>query len=189
MKLKALVLAAAMVGAANATTIAAGGGTAGATFISSSGVTATAANTSIIAGTLVGNLFTPFSPADVSPLDISTVNNAAFFGKWAGDTSDISAAANAFTGAQIWFAVTMTVEGNVGTAYFSGGQTFPANGNGVGDGITIDSKTLTTLGGPSSALSAAYNAQTNTITVGLIPEPSSVLLGLLGAVGLIRRRR
>ena len=190
MKFKALALAAALIGSANATTITAAGGTGGALFVSSTGVTLTAANTTITAGTYNGSVFTAFSPADASPIDISTVNNPSFFGKWAGDTSDISAAANAFNNAQIWFQVFVDL-GNeqVGTAYLSGGQLFPTNNNGVGDSIAINSNTLTTLGAGSTDGSAAYNVGSNQIVIGVVPEPSAALLGLLGVVGLIRRRR
>lgn len=176
-------------GSANATTITAAGGTGGAQFITSTGVLLTAANTEISVGTYSGSVFTAFSPADASPIDISTVDNPSFFGKWAGDTSDISSAANAFNGAQIWFRVIWGLgEGQETVIYLSGGQIFPNNNNGVGDAIAINSNTLTILGAGSAPGSAAYNSTTNQIVIG-VPEPSAALLGLLGAVGLIRRRR
>lgn len=187
--LLALVLSAGM---ANATTIIAGGGTVGATFVTSTGVTLTTATADFRVGTWDGTTFTQFAVTDASPIDISTVGGA-LAGKWANNTSDNSAAANAFTSSQaVWFEVSVDLgNGSTGRAYFSGTPTFPNNGSGVGDSLAYNSTSLTILGAGSTAGSAAYNAGTGNIVIGVtsVPEPSAALLGALGALGLLRRRR
>jgi hypothetical protein len=199
MKLKLAILGlVAAISTANATTIGSGGGTATAQFFTSTGVILSPTNATVQVGTYNGSLFTQFAAADATPMTFSTV--AATVGRLSGNWADIGATANAFNGQAVWFRVTVDLGGGqTGLAYFSGtspGATvtttptvFPTNGGGVGDSLNYDARNLTILGEGSSQFSAAYNSGTNRITIGVVPEPSTALLGLLGIAGLIRRRR
>jgi hypothetical protein len=171
------------VGSARATTITASGGTTGAQFITSTGVFLTPVNSTVTVGSLVGGVFTPFAITDPTPITFGTTS--AFEGRWLGNAGDISNAANPFNGLQIWFRITV-LDGAV--AYFGSTFNFPANGNGVGDLLSVPGSSLTTLNTELSFPgSAAYNADTNRVVIG-IPEPSALVLGSLGLVGLLRRR-
>lgn len=199
MKLKLAILAlVAAATAANATTIGSGGGTATAQFFTSTGVILSPTNATVQVGIYNGTLFTQFAAADSSPMTFSTV--AATLGRLSGNWADTGTTANAFNGQAVWFRVSVDLGGGqTGLAYFSGtnpgatvpatGTLFPTNGGGVGDSLNYDARNLTILGAGSSEGSAAYNAGTNRIVIGVVPEPSTALLGLLGVAGLIRRRR
>jgi len=197
--IKSTLVAITLIGSANATTIANGGGTSTAIFVTSTGVTLTATNSNFAIGTWNGSLFTQFAlPAvDATPMAIGT---GVFAGKLTGNFSDNTAAANAFNGLPIWYRVNVLDGSNIiGTAYFSGtnpgatvpatGTLFPTNGSGVGDSLSADTRNLTVLGAGSSEGSIAYQSVGNVITIGVIPEPSAALLGALGVLGLLRRRR
>jgi hypothetical protein len=188
MKTKLVLLA--MVAATcslKATTITAGGGTGGAQFYTSAGSILTNLNSSFSAGTWNGTAFTSFGAADPTPIAISTV--ASLAGRWsAGFTDNNNTTAGVFNGLPVWFRVTTTADGG-GTAYFSGASVFPNANGGVGDSLTVSSVTLTTLGAGSADFSRAYSASDSKIIVGVIPEPSAALLGAVGALGLLRRRR
>jgi PEP-CTERM motif len=189
MKIKhiALTLFAALSVSASATTVTAGGGTAGALFFTSAGTGLTSTNSSFSAGLWNGSIFTAFAATDVTPIAISTV--ASLANRWsAGFTDNNNTTSSPFNGQTIWFRVTTTADGG-GVAYFSGASVFPNANGGVADSATVDSRTLLTLGAGSTEGSAAYNSGTNRITIGVVPEPSTALLGLLGVAGLIRRRR
>jgi hypothetical protein len=189
MKTKEIVCALfALSSIAGATTVTAGGGTGGAQFYTSAGTILTSSNSTIRVGRFVADVFTPFGLSDPTPIAISTV--AALAGRWSAGYTDNSATATDFNGAQIWFQVTTTAD-NGGTATFSGGQFFPNNAGGAADATTISSVTLTTLGAGSTAGSRAYEVGDGRIIIGVtaIPEPSTMLLGALGALGLLRRRR
>lgn len=189
MKIKhiAITLFAALSVSASATTITAGGGTAGALFFTSAGTGLTAANSSFSAGLWNGTNFTAFGAGDATPIAISTV--ATLANRWsAGFTDNNNTTAAPFNGQVVWFRVTTTADGG-GVAYFSGASIFPNANGGVADSATIDSRSLLVLGAGSTEGSAAYNAGSNRITIGVVPEPSTALLGLLGIAGLIRRRR
>lgn len=188
MKLKLIALSAALIGSASATTITAGGGTGGAQFYTSQGSILTNATTTFRAGTWNGSVFTAFGTADPTPIVISTVV-PTLAGRWsAGFTDNNTVTASPFNGQVIWFEVTTTLDGG-GTAYFSGTPVFPNTNNGVGDSLTYNSTSLLTLGTGSTAGSRAYQAGDGRIIIGVVPEPSVALLGALGALGLIRRRR
>ena len=172
---------------ASATTILADGGTLGAQFYTSGGTILTATNSSFSVGLWDGTTFTEFAPAN-NTIGISTIPVATFAGRWSGSAGDTSATANAFNGQQIWFRVETTADGG-GTAYLAGSALFPTNGGGVGDDRPVDSRTLLQLGAGSDAGSRAYDAGDGRIIVGVVPEPSIALLGALGVLGLLRRRR
>lgn len=185
--IKLLVLAGAMFGVANATTITAAGGTGGAQFFTSAGTMLTNINSSFSAGLWDGTTFTVFGALDPSPIAIST--NAALPGRWSGGfTDNNNTTASPFNGLAIWFRVTTTANGG-GVAYFRSTATFPNANGGFSDSINVSSVTLTTLGTGSSVNSRAYQASDGKIIIGVVPEPSVALLGALGALGLIRRRR
>jgi hypothetical protein len=179
--------------ASNATTVTAGGGTTGAQFVTSAGTFLTPTNATVEVGSLSGSIFTKFAVTDASPINFGT--SVALTGRWLGNFADTSAAANPFNGLQIWFKVSTTADGG-GLAYFSGGQLFPNNGGGVADAITISASTLTTINADLSSVNSAAFQNNNVgtypngyVTIGVIPEPSAALLGALGALGLLRRRR
>ncbi|MCF7676324.1 MAG: hypothetical protein K9N23_02070 [Akkermansiaceae bacterium] len=184
------IVAAAMVGSVGATTVTASGGTTGAQFITSAGTFLTPTNAVVSVGLLEANIFTMFATADATPINFGTA--AILEGRWLGNAADTSVAANPFNGLQIWFKIETTADGG-GVGYFSGGQNFPANGAGVGDSTTIGGASLNTINaGLSTPGTEAFNAgkgTTGQVTIGVVPESSVALLGALGALGLLRRRR
>lgn len=197
MKLKLAVLAALAIGSvANATTITGSGGTAGAQFVTSTGVFLTPTNATVQVGSFntTTNIFTQFAALDTTPINFGT--SAALTGRWLGSFGDNSADANAFNGQQIWVRIAVDLgNGFTGTGLFGSTLNFPANGGGVGDGLSLPGSSLTTF---SESLSTAGTAGfapadggfvNGRVTIGVIPEPSTALLGLLGVAGLIRRRR
>ncbi|MEP4077512.1 PEP-CTERM sorting domain-containing protein [Haloferula sp.] len=188
MKLVKIALIGSLLAAAtaNGTTVTAGGGTGGAQFFTSGGSILTNLNSAFATGIWNGTNFVEFAPLDATPIAISTIG--IFAGRWSGNSADTSNAADAFGGAPIWFRVTTDADGG-GVAYFSGSEVFPNNGGGVGDSISVNSTTLETLGVGSSAGSRAYQAGDGQIIIGTVPEPSIALLGALGVLGLVRRRR
>lgn len=178
----------------SATTVTASGGTTGAQFITTLGTFLTPTNSTVSVGFFEANIFTAFALADATPISFGTT--ASLTGRWLGNAADTSVAANAFNGKQIWFKIETTADGG-GLGYFSGGQLFPANGAGVGDSITIAGSTLTQTNAALSTPGTAgfVNQTTNPatpngrVTIGVVPETSTALLGALGALGLLRRRR
>jgi hypothetical protein len=144
-------------------------------------------NSSFQVGTWNGVTFSQFGATDITPITISTI--ASLAGRWsAGVTDNNNVTAAPFNGATIWFKASTTADGG-GFAYFSGASVFPNANGGVGDSVTVSSLTLTTLGANSELGSRAYSADDGRIIVGVVPEPSSALLGAIGALGLLRRRR
>jgi hypothetical protein len=189
MKIKyiAFSIFAALSGSLSATTVTAGGGVDGALFFTSSGTGLTNLNSSFSAGLWNGSIFTTFAAADPSPIAISTV--LALANRWsAGFTDNNNTNATPFNGQAIWFRVTTTADGG-GVAYFSSATVFPNANGGVGDSTTVNSTTLVNLGAGSSVGSRSYSVNDNRIIVGAVPEPSVALLGALGMLGLVRRRR
>jgi hypothetical protein len=175
------------IGSVQATTITASGGTTGAQFVTSAGTFLTPSNATVTVGSLSEGVFTPFAVADASPISFGTT--AALEGRWLGNAADTSNAANPFNGLQIWFRIETTADGG-GLAFFGSTLNFPANGAGVGDSLSVPGSSLTTFhAGLSEELTASYNAGTNTVVIGVVPEPSALLLGGLGLIGLLRRRR
>jgi hypothetical protein len=196
MKTKLFILGALVAGGlAQATTVTGSGGTTGAQFVTSTGVFLTPTNASVQVGTFnsTTNLFTQFAVADASPINFGTT--ATLEGRWLGNFADTSAAANAFNGAPIWVRIAVNLgNGVTGTAFFSSTVLFPNNGGGVGDSTNLPGTSLTAFDEDSSTAGTAAFASgggfTNgRVTIGVVPEPSTALLGLLGIAGLIRRRR
>lgn len=84
--------------------------------------------------------------------------------------------------------------GSVGTAVDSGNgfQTVTVDVSGLGTGTTVTSLRIDPIGGPDAAGSTFdldFIRLTATDPVAAIPEPSAFLLGVLGLLGLLRRRR
>jgi uncharacterized protein (TIGR03382 family) len=185
MKVLSFFLAAALSLPAAATTVIVGGGADGRPFVNIAGPLVGPlhpSTSSIQVGVFANNIFTVFAPADASPatfFNVAADDPAA--GNWTGITADTSAAATAFNGLQIWFRVTS----GSAIAYLASGALFPANGAGIGDSITIDSRDLTIP--PETSFS--YIDEPNDRIVIFAPEPSTMLFGLLGGVALLRRRR
>jgi len=186
-KLPLACIAALFPAVASATTIFAGGGTLGRIFQTSSGILLTNTNSSIDVGKMQGSSFIEFAPNEISPIMIFTVSAPQFHGKWSGAESDLTTAADAFNGETVWFRVSFNLGGDSGVAYFSSGALFPTNSSGVGDSLTVNSTSLTTVGADSTTGSLIDT--TNDIIVIGVPEPSSLLLGLLAGLPLLRRRR
>jgi hypothetical protein len=197
MKTKLFILGAILAGGlAQATTITGSGGTTGAQFVTSTGVFLTPTNATVQVGTFntTTNLFTQFAATDTSPISFGT--SAALTGRWLNSFGDNSGTAAAFNGQQIWVKISVDLGGGVtGTGYFGSTLNFPTNGGGVGDGLSLPGSSLTTFDEDASRTgTAAFIAPgggfTNgRVTIGVVPEPSTALLGLLGVAGLIRRRR
>ena len=191
MKLKLITLVfLGLISSLSATTVTAIGGTAGALFYTSNDTLLTggvSGNSTINAGLWDGTTFTVFAAADASPIGISA--NAALLGRWAGGyTDNNNVTASPFNGEAIWFRVTTTADGG-GVAYFSSGALFPNANSGISDSISINSTALTTLGTGSSDNSRAFDSGDGRIIIGVVPEPSTALLGAFGALALLRRRR
>lgn len=188
MKLKLIMLAfLGLVSSLSASTVTASGGTGGAFFYTSNDTLLTNANSTISAGRWDGSLFTAFAAADLTPIAISA--NGALLGRWAGGyTDNNNVTSSPFNGLAIWFRVTTTADGG-GLAYLSGASVFPNANGGVSDSVSVNSTSLTTLGAGSSNFSRAYSAGDGRIVIGVVPEPSAALLGAIGVLGLLRRRR
>ncbi|WP_367870457.1 PEP-CTERM sorting domain-containing protein [Luteolibacter sp. Populi] len=185
MKLLASCLAVVLaIGGAHAATISLAGGAAGLSFVTSEGAAIVpGATVSLQVGRLntTTGVFTQFAPTDATPPSFGA--SGTITGKWLGNASDNTAAADAFNGAQIWF----QVKAFGGTAYFTGPTAlFPTNASGAGDTLTFSSVGLTQF---SQEWSTAGTAINGTQAVVGVPEPSALLLGALGMVGLLRRRR
>ena len=185
-----------MLGAAKATTITAAGGTTGAQFVTSTGAFLTPANASLQIGSYnsTTNVFTQFAPGDSTPILLSPTG--ALLGRWTGNLSDLSIAASAFNGQQIWVRIAVDLgAGRTGLAYFGSSSAFPTNNGGVGDNLAVFASSLTSIDADASTPgSAAYIAPTvgfvnGRITIGVVPEPSAGFLCVLGVIGLLRRRR
>jgi hypothetical protein len=190
-KIASSILFAAALVSANATTIAGSGGTAGSQFVTSAGTFLTPTNAAVQVGSFIDNVFTQFAIADATPISFGTT--VSLQGRWLGNFSDNQALTAApFNGLQVWFKITTTADGG-GEAYFGSTSNFPTNGGGVGDSLNVLGSTLTTFRDsvhPGTAAFAAGGGFTNgSVTVGVVPEPSAALLGALGALGLLRRRR
>ncbi|WP_367870455.1 PEP-CTERM sorting domain-containing protein [Luteolibacter sp. Populi] len=186
MKLLVSCLAAILaIGGAKATTISLAGGVAGLMFTTSEGQTLQPmAGVSLQVGRLntTTGVFTQFAPTDATPPSFGTTGNLA--GRWLGNASDNTAAADAFNGAQMWFRVGFF--GSV--SYFTGPSAlFPTNASGAGDTLTFSSIGLTQFSLEWSSPGTAIT--NNQAIVPATPEPSALLLGVLGMVGLLRRRR
>lgn len=190
-----LLIALGLAGISGATTITASGGTTGAQFVTSAGTLLTGTNASILVGSMSGNIFTQFAIADLTPPAFGTTST--LLGRWLGNAADASnATAAAFNGLPIWFKVTTTANGG-GHTYFGSTSVFPTANAGVGDALNVAATTLTTFKtavGLNQEYSIAYQTATvaypnGFVTVGTVPEPSAALLGALGALGLLRRRR
>lgn len=170
---------------ANASTISLSGGGTGRTFVTSQGATIVpGSGVSLQVGllnTLTG-AWTQFAPLDATAPTF--VASGTLAGKWSGNASDNSSAADPFNGLQIWYRVTA----GGGTAFFTAtGVNFPTNASGSGDTLTFSSANLTSF---STEWSSAGTSLTATqAIVGVVPEPSVALLGGLGLLALIRRRR
>lgn len=184
-----------LIGSAGATTISVGGGTSSSLFVTNTGVALTSANASFAMGTWNGTTFNQFASIDATPMVLGTT--APFVGRLTGNFSDNTDAATAFNGQLIWLRVIVTTPQGNGTAYFTGADTganfpaistkFPNNGFGSADSLAFETRNLTVASPGSTEGSLGYNG-TN-ITVGIIPEPSVALLGALGVLGFLRRRR
>lgn len=171
---------------ASATTISLAGGTAGRTFVTSLGDTIVpAANVSLQVGILneANGAWTQFAPLDATPPTF--VGGASVLtGKWSGNASDNTATADPFNGLQIWYRVGF----GENVSYFTAtGVNFPTNASGAGDTLTFSSANLTSFSAEWSSPGTGLNA-TQAI-VGAVPEPSALLLGAVGLLGLLRRRR
>lgn len=185
----------ACVSSASATTIIAAGGldgyqfgftttdvAAGFTPLTASGDS----TTTIAVGSFQDNIFNLFAPDDTTPPSLG--NSGALVGKWSGNASDNSSAADAFAGSQIWFRITTTIGGQTYTGYFSdAGILFPANDGGFDDTQTVASYNLDTIS-PNSTGNWTIDPVNQQVSLA-IPEPSISLLGALGFLCLLRRKR
>ena len=195
MKTKLFILGALVAGGlAQATTITGSGGTTGAQFVTSTGVFLTPSNSTVQVGTFnVGtSIFTQFAALDATPINFGTTPTLQ--GRWLGNYADTAATANAFNGLPIWVRISVDLGGGInGLAHFSSTVSFPTNGGGVGDSVNLAGTTLTGFAPSSTPGTAAFAAgggfTNGRVTIGVVPEPTTALLGLLGIVGLIRRRR
>jgi hypothetical protein len=172
----------------HATTITLGGGVDGRTFLTATSIFPDVPLTplrpeiaTLEVGRMSGGSFVHFAPADLTPVSFGSSGN--LLGKWQGNASDTSAGANAFNGQQIWF----RVRGDLFSALLTGGQIFPTNGGGIGDSLTIDSRSLTTIDSSSLIGPSFIDEQGNRILLG-VPEPSAVMLGIIGGALVLRRR-
>lgn len=190
----ALVLAG-CISAASATTIIASGGLDGFQFGYTTSLSSPIATpftrtgesmATIAVGSIQGNLFSEFAPSDTSPPAFG--DSGLLVGKWLGSASDNSSAADAFSGLQIWFRVTTVIGGQTYTGYFSdAGLLFPTNDGGVADDQTVASYNLDAIS-PISTGNWQIDSGNGRVTL-VIPEPSTSLLGALGALCVLRRRR
>lgn len=186
----------AVVGSAGATSINAVGGSGSAQFVTSTGVFLTPTIASVQVGIFnsTTNVFTQFATGDLSPISFVTV--PSLLGRWNGGFSDFTATANDFNGQPIWFRIAVDLGGGAtGLAYFGSTSFFPTNGFGLGDNLNVFTSSLTSIDVDASTPgSAAYIAPgdgflSGRITIGVVPEPSTALLGAIGAFCVLRRRR
>ena len=180
------LVASAVISSAGAATIVLGGGTNGLTFLTDTGVLLSPSNATIQVGSLVGNTFTQFAPLDPTQPTFATTGVLA--GKWSGNASDNAATADIFNGQQVWFKIDINIEGITGTAFVSqSGQVFPNNASGVGDSLTISSQNLDVIN--ESLNTVPVRIENGQMIFTVVPEPSAFLLGVIGAVGLVSRRK
>jgi hypothetical protein len=177
----------ALAASAQATTVSLSGGPAGLTFENSSGAVLSSSTGTIQVGSLSGGVFTQFAAGDLTPPSFG--DSGVLAGKWLGNASDNSSDATAFNGQAIWFKVSFDDgAGAVGEAFFSGtNAVFPTNANGAGDTLVYSSVNLNTFDAALSTAGTGFAA--GKAVVGVVPEPSVALLGALGLLGLVRRRR
>ena len=194
-KLVASLFTLALWGISGATTVTASGGTTGAQFVTSAGSLLNAATGSILVGSMSGNIFTQFAVADVAP-PVFGASGGVLDGRWSGNAADASnTTAAPFNGLQIWFRVNATTSGGNGVAFFGSSLNFPTANAGVGDAINVAASSISTfnasLSTPGTAIFTAPDGTflNGSVRVGVIPEPSAALLGAIGVLGLLRRRR
>jgi hypothetical protein len=190
-----LSLFAACVCSATATTVIAAGGLDGYQFgvTSSTSIpsftpfTATGQSmATITVGAFNGGVFSAFAATDSTPPSFGS--SGLLIGKWLGSASDNSSDADEFAGDQIWFRITTVVGGQTYTGYFAdNGVLFPSNDGGLDDTQTVTSYSLDTIS-PNSTGTWTIDAANQQITLA-VPEPSVSLLGGLGLVCLLRRKR
>lgn len=185
-------LAAVLISSASAATVTLTGGLNGLQF----GYTTTLQNPTFVAfansgqslatisvGSFQGTVFSAFASADsTSP----AFGSGVMAGRWLGDASDNGPTADVFAGRQVWFQISTTFNGQTYTGYFADtGTLFPVNDGGVNDDITVDSRNLDTVS-PNSTGTWIIDGSRVTLA---IPEPSIALLGSIGVLALLRRRR
>lgn len=198
--LNSLAIGLSLVGSTYATTIGAGGGTLAGNFFTSTGVQLTGLNSTVQIGSISNDIFTRFAAGDPSPMVLGSA--APFLSKVTGSYTDNTATATGFNGLVIWYRVESLVAGATGVTYFGAPATgtsvpgtatvFPVNGFGANDTLSADTRNLTLVNtalSSNSEDSRGWQVGDNRLIVGVVPEPSVALLGLLGVVGLIRRRR
>lgn len=118
---------------------------------------------------------------------------AGIAGAWIGGLSNLTLPAGKNFGLYWFPGVTFTGDGTYLVGNGLGHQVGGINSTTVEDGADIGMVVPAdgfpyTVSASSSALSGAVPAA-NFVAVSIIPEPSSMLLGALGALGLLRRRR
>jgi hypothetical protein len=134
-----------------------------------------------------------FTAVDATPLV-----NSSFTGLFTGpDTSTLAAYATGFESAQAYFLVgnnanlalstliaVYRTPGQVYTPPVAGVASVAINGNVAANWVYGKQVTVTTQ--PVTLAGAAF---TNGIQLTSVPEPTAALLGAIGALGLLRRRR
>lgn len=184
MKVKLLIglLSVSAASLSSATTILLGGGTTGAQFVTFSSTVLP--NTAVQVGFIEANVFTAFAGTGTPQIGLGAVST--FAGRFNGQIANTSAAADAFNGKAIFVAI----PNQGGITYVTSSSpdwVFKANAGGVGDSTTISASQIN---GFNAALSTVPWVSTSASQVILgVPEPSAALLGALGALGLLRRRR
>ena len=172
------------------------GSSTGAQFVTSTGVFLAPTNSLVQIGVYnpSSNVFTQFATGDLTPITIGVI--PPLLGRWSGSFSDLSIVANSFNGQPIWVRIAVDLgAGTTGLAYFGSTSVFPTNGFGVGDNLNVFASGLTSIDADASTPgSAAFVAPgggfaNGRITIGVVPEPAAGLLFVLGAIGLLRRRR
>lgn len=131
------------------------------------------------------------------PVDSTPLTNGTFTGLFTGnDTSTLAAYAPGFESAQAYFLVgnnstlanstliaVYRTPGQVFTPPVAGVANVAINGNVAGNWVYGIQR------GVSTQPSVANAAFTTGIQLTSVPEPSAALLGAIGAIGLLRRRR
>lgn len=136
-------------------------------------------------GSIESGLFSVFAPSDSTPISFGA---GIMAGRWLGDASTNDASADAFNGRQIWFSVTTTIGGQTYTGYFAdSGLLFPQNDGGFSDDQSVASYNLDTIS-PMSTGDWSIDSANGRIVL-IVPEPSAALLGAIGSLALLRRRR
>ena len=173
---------------AAATVVVLGGGVDARPFVSLTSGPLTPAVATLTVGAFNAGVFTPFASADATqPTFFNVGADDPGAGRWTGNAGDSSGSASPFNGLQIWFRLAYNGAGN-SVVLLTSPAVFPVNGGGVGDSITIDSRTLTIPGSFEGSLGGWVDEANDRIVV-FVPEPSTVLFGLIGGVALLRRRR